>query len=312
MNKKTIRIATRGSKLALYQAYKVKEELEKKNPELSIEIEIIKTKGDIILDVALSKIGDKGLFTKELDISLMNKETDLAVHSLKDLPTQFATGLKLGGVLERAESRDALVALNGKKLHELDETDIIATSSLRRKAQLLQINPNFKIVDIRGNVDTRLRKMQEGYCSAMIMASAGLIRLGYDAHITEIIGTEKMLPAVSQGAIAIAIREDDPFIQSVVETINHTPTLLAVAAERTFMNTLEGGCQVPIGCFTTTTETDFSIEGFVSDLSGQKAIRGKLTGKLTDANEIAATLAKDFISQGALDVIDGIRKENGI
>jgi len=312
MNKKTIRIATRGSKLALYQAYKVKDELEKKNPDLNIEVEIIKTKGDIILDVALSKIGDKGLFTKELEVSLLNKETDLAVHSLKDLPTSFVSGLKLGGVLERAETRDALVAVNGKKLNELDETDVIATSSLRRKAQLLHINPNFKIVDIRGNVETRLRKMQEGYCTAMIMASAGLMRLGYDAHITEIISTENMLPAVSQGAIAIEIRDNDPFIQSVIDTINHTSTLLAVAAERTFMNTLEGGCQVPIGCFTETTETDFAIEGFVSDLTGQKVIRGKLAGKLSDANEIAATLAKDFISKGALDLIDGIRKENGI
>ena len=173
-----IKIGTRGSQLALYQAEKVKSELEEKFPGQQVEIKIIKTKGDKIQDVALSKIGDKGLFTKEIENELLDGSVDLAVHSLKDLPTVLPEGLKLGGVLKRAEFRDALVSSNGKTIAELDEVDVIATSSLRRRAQLLKINPNFKIIDIRGNANTRLRKMSEGHCTAMIMAAAGLQRIG--------------------------------------------------------------------------------------------------------------------------------------
>ena len=308
----SIKIATRGSKLALYQANKVKEELEKKIPGKTFEIKIIKTKGDKILDVALSKIGDKGLFTKELETSLLAGETDLAVHSLKDIPTEFPKGLMLGGVLERAEFCDALVSRTGKKFLELDETDIIATSSLRRKAQLLHINPKLKIVDIRGNVDTRLHKMNDGYCTAMIMASAGLQRLGYHNIITEIINPEVIIPAVSQGAIAIEIREADSAIGALIDKINHQPTLLAVEAERVFLRSLEGGCQVPIGCYSSVAGDRYKITGFVSDLDGSAMLKDSLEGKLSEANEIARKLAEDFCSKGALEIIQKIRSVNNV
>lgn len=308
----SIKIATRGSKLALYQANKVKEELEKKIPGKSFEIRIIKTKGDKILDVALSKIGDKGLFTKELENSLLEKETDLAVHSLKDIPTELPQGLQLGGVLERAEFCDALVSINGKKLHQLDESDVIATSSLRRKAQLLHMNPKLKIVDIRGNVDTRLQKMQDGYCTAMIMASAGLQRLGYHDRITEIIDPEAIVPAVSQGAIAIEVRDNDPAVQSLIDQINHQPTMLAVKAERVFLRSLEGGCQVPIGCYSTVVGDKYKITGFVSDLDGTQMLKGAKEGSISEAQSVAKSLADNFCSKGALDIIKKIRSINNI
>ena len=242
-----VRIGTRGSKLALYQAFRVKEELEAQFPAKNLEIVIIKTKGDKILDVALSKIGDKGLFTKELEVALFANEIDMAVHSLKDLPTTFPEGTKLGAVLKRGETRDAFVSVDGRKLHEMTAEDVVATSSLRRKAQLLKKYPTLKIVDIRGNVNTRIRKMQEGYCSAMVMAAAGLQRLDMGEHITEIIDLDEMIPACGQGAIAIEIKDNDPDIENIISAINDRETLITTNAERAFLKTLEGGCQIPVG-----------------------------------------------------------------
>jgi hydroxymethylbilane synthase len=224
MDKKTVKIGTRGSQLALFQAELTKTKLLEKFPEIDVEIVIIKTKGDKILDVALSKIGDKGLFTKEIENALLAGEVDMAVHSLKDLPTTLPEGLKLGAVLERAEFRDALVSKDGRKLHELTEHDVIATSSLRRKASLLRYNKNFQIVDIRGNVNTRLRKMEEGYCDAMIMAAAGLQRLELDHFITEIINPETIIPAASQGIIAVESRFGDTATEEFLAAINHQST----------------------------------------------------------------------------------------
>ena len=222
--KKTIRIGTRGSQLALYQAKKVKATLECIYPELQVELKIIKTKGDKILDVALSKIGDKGLFTKEIEVELLDNTVDIAVHSLKDLPTRLPDGLKLGAVLERGEFRDAFVSRNGKKLADLKPGDVVATSSLRRIAGLLKINNQIVIKDIRGNVNSRLQKMEDGYCDAMIMAAAGLQRLGLERYITEVIDPEVVMPAVSQGAIAIETRENDPEVDELMAKVNHTDT----------------------------------------------------------------------------------------
>ncbi len=305
---KIIRIGTRGSQLALYQANKVKSELEVKFPDLQFEIEIIKTKGDKILDVALSKIGDKGLFTKEIETALTDGIVDLAVHSLKDLPTVLPEGLILGGVLKRAEFRDALVSISGKKVADLDANDIIATSSLRRKAQLLKLNPNFKIVDIRGNVNTRLAKMEDGYCTAMIMAAAGLQRLGFDKYISEVIDEETIIPAVSQGIIAIETRENDGFIQSLVDQINDEDTNTTARAERIFLNVLQGGCQVPVGCYTKSTLTEFSICGFISMPDGTGVIQDTYTGKRSDAEQIAKKLALSFYEKGASKIIEYIRE----
>ncbi|MDA3952386.1 MAG: hydroxymethylbilane synthase [Bacteroidales bacterium] len=310
MKKQNIKIGTRGSQLALYQAYRTRNELSAAFPEYNIEIEIIKTKGDKILDVALSKIGDKGLFTKELETALIDGRVDMAVHSLKDLPTNLPEKLCLGGVLERGEFRDALVSKNGKKLSELTSNDVIATSSLRRAAQLLKLNPNFKIVDIRGNVNTRLKKMEDGHCDAMVMAAAGLQRLNFEDKITEVIETEFMIPAVSQGAIAIEIRENDPLISGLIDKITHKGTLNAVLAERVFLNKLEGGCQIPIGCFTEINEQDFSITGFISSLDGTEVIQDTFSGDLKDAQKIAADLAELFVKKGATRILDEIRKSN--
>jgi hydroxymethylbilane synthase len=302
-----VKIATRGSKLALYQSNKVKEELEKHFPGKSFEIAIIKTKGDKILDVSLSKIGDKGLFTRELEYSLLKNEADIAVHSLKDMPTELPEGLKLAGVLKRGDVRDALVSISGKRLAELDENDIVATSSLRRKAQLLNYNGSLNVVDIRGNVDTRLQKMKEGYCTAMIMAAAGLQRLGFEHKISEILNPEVMAPAVSQGAIAIEIRTDDPGIEELISKINHEPSFAAVKAERVFLNALEGGCQIPIGCYTDSDGKIFRISGVVSNTDGSGMMKYSEEGEIAEAEKTALLLAEKFLAGGAKEMIHKIR-----
>lgn len=308
MNKNTIRIGTRGSQLALYQANLTKKLLLEKFPEATVEITIIKTKGDKILDVALSKIGDKGLFTKELETALLENEVDIAVHSLKDLPTTLPEGLKLGAVLERGEFRDALVCKNGRKLSELTENDVIATSSLRRQAGLLRQNKNFKIVDIRGNVETRLRKMEDGYCDAMIMAAAGLQRLNLEKYITEIIDPEVIIPATSQGVIAVESRNDDSRIDSYLNEINHPATWKAIEAERGFLRKIEGGCQVPVGCFTKTEGNSISITGFVAAIDGSEYLSDSETGLQENAELTGVKLAEKLIAKGASRILTDIRK----
>jgi hydroxymethylbilane synthase len=308
MNKNTIRIGTRGSQLALYQANLTEKLLLEKFPEATVEIVIIKTKGDKILDVALSKIGDKGLFTKELETALLDNEVDIAVHSLKDLPTTLPEGLKLGAVLERGEFRDALVCKNGRKLSELTENDVIATSSLRRQAGLLRQNKNFKIVDIRGNVETRLRKMEDGYCDAMIMAAAGLQRLNFEKYITEIIDPEVIIPATSQGVIAVESRNDDSRIDSFLSEINHPATWKAIEAERGFLRKIEGGCQVPVGCFTKTEGNSISITGFVAAIDGTEYLSDSETGQQENAELTGVKLAEKLIAKGASRILSDIRK----
>ena len=304
---KTINIGTRGSKLALYQAERLKSELIEQFPDTQIEIIIIKTKGDKILDVALSKIGDKGLFTKEIENALLDGTVDMAVHSLKDLPTVLPKGLILGGVLERGEFRDALVSIDRRKLADLTIDDIIATSSLRRKAQLLKINPNFNIIDIRGNVNTRIDKMKSGYCTAMVMAAAGLQRLGYDEYISEVLDVKSVIPATAQGIIALETRENDELTKSFTDRINHKKSYLAALAERKFLNTLEGGCQIPIGCYTEFSENNFKITGFISMPDGSDLIEGSLSGKKEDAEKLAKELALSFQKKGAFKIVKFIR-----
>ncbi len=306
--KNMIKIGTRGSQLALYQANLTKKLLLEKFPEATVNIVIIKTKGDKILDVALSKIGDKGLFTKELETALLENEVDIAVHSLKDLLTNLPEGLKLGAVLERAEFRDALVSKDRRKLAELTEKDVIATSSLRRQSGLLRLNKNFKIVDIRGNVETRLRKMEEGYCDAMIMAAAGLQRLNLGNYITEIIEPEVIIPATSQGVIAIESREGDNRIDSYIMEINHQPTWNAIQAERGFLRKIEGGCQVPVGCFSKTEGNTISITGFVAATDGSEYLTASEAGNIEDARLTGEKLAGKLIEMGADRILNDIRK----
>ncbi|QIA07347.1 hydroxymethylbilane synthase [Draconibacterium halophilum] len=308
--KHTIRIGTRGSKLALYQAYRVKDELVQKFPEKQFEIVVIKTKGDKILDVPLSKIGDKGLFTKELEVAMFNDEIDMAVHSLKDLPTIFPEGTKLGAVLERGTVNDALVSKDHLKLSELTSEHTIATSSLRRKAQLLKLNPDFNIVEIRGNVNTRIRKMNEGYCDAMIMAGAGLQRLEMDEAITEILDPKTMIPACGQGAIAIEIKDNDLEIEAIIAQINHKETMITSSAERVFLNTLEGGCQIPVGSTCKIDGDQVKITGFIASIDGSKFLKETATGPVENANEISKELANKLFNAGGKEILDAIRDEN--
>ena len=306
----TIRIGTRGSQLAIYQANVVKEALVEKFPQLNFQIVVIKTKGDKILDVPLSKIGDKGLFTKELEVAMFEDEIDMAVHSLKDLPTQFPEGVVLGAVLKRGEVRDAVISTSGKTLKDLTSSDIIATSSLRRKAQLLRINKDFNIVEIRGNVNTRIRKMEEGYCTVMVMAGAGLQRLGMDQYISELIDTDLVIPACSQGAIAIEIKENDTAIADLLSAINDQPTLLATDAERAFLRTLEGGCQIPVGSFSQITGDQFELTGFISSINGEEFIKEKVSGKLGEAVELSIQLAEHMLQKGGREILKAIRLED--
>lgn len=304
----TIKIGTRGSQLALYQAELTKKLLLEKFPEITVEIVIIKTKGDKILDVALSKIGDKGLFTKEIETELLAGNVDIAVHSLKDLPTTLPEGLKLGAVLERGEFRDALVSKDGRKLSELTENDVIATSSLRRQAGLMRRNKNFKIVDIRGNVNTRLQKMNDGYCDAMIMAAAGLQRLNFDKYITEIIEPDVIVPATSQGVIGIESRMNDPRIDGFLIEINHSETWNAIETERGFLRRIEGGCQVPVGCYTKIEDEKITITGFVAAIDGSEYLLDTETGLIENGMATGIKLAEKLITKGASRILSDIRK----
>jgi hydroxymethylbilane synthase len=308
--KRTIRIGTRGSQLALYQAEKVKATLQEIFPDLLVELEIIKTKGDKILDVALSKIGDKGLFTKEIENALIDGNVDLAVHSLKDLPTSLPEGLQLGAVLERGEFRDALVSVTGKTLATLKPGDVVATSSLRRIAGLLKINNQIIIKDIRGNVNSRLKKMEEGYCDAMIMAAAGLQRLGFEKYITEIIDPEVILPAVSQGAIAIETRIGDTEIEELMAKLNHTETWEAITAERAFLAELQGGCQVPLGCFSEIENGKLTLHGFVASVDGKQYIRESISGELNNGAQVGLLLAEKMQKKGATEILNKIKSGN--
>jgi hydroxymethylbilane synthase len=308
--KDKITIGTRGSKLALYQAEKTKAALLIAHPALQVEIKVIQTKGDKILDVALSKIGDKGLFTKEIEVALLNNDADIAVHSLKDLPTTLPEGLELGAVLERGEFRDALVNLNGKKINDLSPSDIIATSSLRRQAALLNLHPEITIKDIRGNVQTRLKRMEEGYCGAMIMAAAGLQRLGLEKYISEIIDPTVIMPAVAQGTIAIEIRENDNEVKNIIKAINHKPTETAILAERAFLRTLEGGCQVPLGCYSQINGDDIVLHGFVASTNGKEFIKETVTGSTSNPEECGIKLAQKLIEKGAKTILEQTRTNN--
>lgn len=307
MESNTIRIGTRGSALALYQAKQIQLAINEHFPEKQPEIVIIHTKGDKILDVSLSKIGDKGLFTKELEIALLNHDIDMAVHSLKDVPTFFPEGLHLGAVLKRAEVRDALVSKDGKLLNQLSTNDVIATSSLRRKAQLLAFNPHFNVIDIRGNINTRLEKMDKGYCDAIVMATIALQRLDLEDRITEILNSDVMIPAVSQGVIAIETCINDSVTASILQSINHEETMHVVTAERAFLKSMDGGCQIPLGCYSMIQGETFSFTGFVADLKGERSIKLTLTGQLKHAKEIAIEVSQQMKAQGAVEILNEIR-----
>ena len=305
--KQKIIIGSRGSELALWQANFVKKELEKKNKNVAVEIKIIKTKGDKILDVALSKIGDKSLFTKELEIELINKNIDLAVHSLKDLQTEIPKGLKLAAVTKRHNVQDVLIARKkGETIFNLPDGAIIATGSLRRKCQILHLRPDLNIVDLRGNVPSRIKKFMESDWDAIILARAGVERLKLNKYISSIIKTDVMLPAVGQGALGIETRTDNKIVNDIVKSIHHEDTYKAVLAERALLKALEGGCQVPIGAFADIKQNGLFIDALVGSLDGSLTFRKKIRGSKYNPEKLGRELAKDLLKAGAKIILDEI------
>ena len=314
--KNKIIIGSRGSELALWQANFIKKELEKlkiplagKNKNVSVEIKIIKTKGDKILDVALSKIGDKSLFTKELEIELLNKKIDLAVHSLKDLQTDIPKGLKLTAVTKRHNVQDVLIGRKkGTTIFNLPEGATVATGSLRRKCQLLHIRPDLKIAELRGNVPTRIKRFLESDWDAIILARAGVERLKLHKHISSIIKTDVMLPAVGQGALGIETRADDKIVNEIVKSIHHEETYKAVLAERALLKALEGGCQVPIGAFAEVKPNGLFLNALVGSLDGSLTFSKKMRGSKNNPEKLGRDLAKDLLNAGAKIILDIIYK----
>jgi hydroxymethylbilane synthase len=301
---KEIIIGSRGSKLALWQSEWVKARLETLEPDVSVRIEIVKTMGDVRLDVPLSTIGGQGAFTKELEVALLDRRVDVAVHSLKDLPTVTPEGLAITATPERADPRDALVLRAGAisenaSLKNLAPGAVVGTSSLRRIAQLKHLRPDVQVKDLRGNVDTRLRKLDSGDYDALILASAGLRRLGFGERISAAIEPEEMLPAVSQGALGIETRSDDAETNALVSRLDDRRTRNAVLAERALLRSLGGGCQVPIAAHATVEGGRLSLDGLVATLDGAEVLRDRIEGDADDAAGLGKELAARLIERGA-------------
>lgn len=307
--KQKLIIGSRGSELALWQANFIKKELEKKQKKLKVEIKIIKTKGDKILDVALSKIGDKSLFTKELELELLNGNIDIAVHSLKDLQTKIPKGLKLAAVTKRHPVEDVLIARKKRiTIQSLPEKATVATGSLRRRAQLLHLRPDIKVVELRGNVPSRIRKFIESDWDAIILARAGVERLNLKEHISSYIPTDELLPAVGQGALGIEINSSNKFADEIVEALHNEKTYIAVTAERSLLRTLEGGCQVPIGAYATVESSGLYLDALVGSLDGSVTFRKKIRGSRQNAEDVGKSLAKDLLKAGAKQILNEIYK----
>ena len=310
MGLRQIKIGTRGSALAIRQTEWVAAELKRTYPQLEVEIVKIKTKGDKILDVPLAKVGGKGLFVKEIEDALLKKEIDLAVHSLKDVPTVLPEGLCLGAIPKREDPRDAFISFKYTSLSELPFDARIGTSSLRRQAQLLHLYPGLTIVPLRGNVDTRLRKLKEENLDGIILASAGLKRMGMEDKITTYISPDIMLPAIGQGALGIEIRNEKKWLEFVAP-LNHLPTAVATMAERAFLARLEGGCQVPIAAYAVCSENKLHITGLVADTKGRRFFKTSLEGIPKEAEELGKRLADILLEKGAKEVLEEIYAKGG-
>ena len=304
---KKIKIGTRGSKLALWQAGWVQSALYKKDPLLSVEIEIIKTKGDKILDVPLAMVGGKGLFVKEIEEALLDGRIDLAVHSMKDMPAEIPDGLCIGAIPQREVSQDVLISQNGLYFLELANGAGIGTSSLRRSAQLLHARPDITILPLRGNLDTRLKKLESGDMDAIIVAAAGVKRLGFEHKITEYLDENIMLPAVGQGALCIETREKDTDISQVVDSLNHRETRSVVLGERAFLCRLEGGCQIPIAAHGKIENNIFTLTGLVATVDGTTIIKDTMSGLEEDSERLGIKLAESLLSMGAKKILEDLK-----
>ncbi len=320
MKRKKIVIGTRGSKLALWQAEWVAGKLRERDPDVEIELNKIKTTGDKILDVPLAKVGGKGLFVKEIEEALLRHEADIAVHSMKDVPTDFPDGLHLAVICRREDPRDAFIApveggaFKVRRFADLPQGAVVGTSSLRRACQILSIRPDIRIGQLRGNLDTRLRKLDEGQFDAIILAAAGVKRLGWDKRITEILEPEVSLPAIGQGAVGIECRIDDDVVHQVIGPLGHEETAACVRAERAFLTKLEGGCQVPIAAFARLEGGDVPVlvmDGLVGSVTGDRIIRVHGKGKPDEGEKIGTDLAERILARGAREILDAVYGKNG-
>ncbi len=307
MAKQQMRIGTRASALALWQAEWVKSELEKRYPEMEVTLTKIKTQGDKILDVPLAMVGGKGLFVKEIEEAMLRNEIDIAVHSMKDVPTIFPEGLALRCITEREDCRDIVILRPGVKTwKELPQGARIGTSALRRKSQLLHIRPDLQMVDIRGNVQTRIQKLTDDNLDAIILAAAGMHRLGYTNQIGEYLSVDVSIPAIGQGALGIESRIDADEVNALIDFFNHPETDWAVRAERAFLKRLEGGCQVPIACHGTVDGDTLTLTGFVSDCDGVKCLKKVVTGKVETAEQLGSSLGDDLLIMGAGKILNEV------
>tara|TARA_Y100000746_G_scaffold163877_1_gene141301 strand:- start:227 stop:1138 length:912 start_codon:yes stop_codon:yes gene_type:complete len=302
--KNKLTIGTRSSKLALYQSNLVKSKLEHLYPDITFELLNIKTKGDIMIDKVLDRNIDKGFFVSEIQNMLMKNEIDIAVHSLKDLPVEENNGIKISAILKRGNEKDVFISKNKKKLSDFLKSEKIGTSSLRRKAQLYKRDPNLNVVDIRGNVDTRISKMIKGQYEGLVMAAAGIERLGLDSYITEYLDHEIMLNAPGQGAIAIEINSNNKYAETITLKINDEETMNCTQYERSFMKKLGGGCNSPIGAYSYYSNGEKTIIGTILSLDGTKDISSTISVKSSDESDIGELLANELIKKGALELIN--------
>jgi hydroxymethylbilane synthase len=301
-----LRIGTRGSKLALVQSEWVKKEVQARHPEVQVELVKIKTKGDKILDTPLSKVGGKGLFVKEIEEALLKKDVDLAVHSMKDVPAELQSGLKLSVYPKREDPRDAFVSRHFRAVKDLPQGASVGTSSLRRAAQLLHMRPDLHIVPLRGNVDTRLRKLDSGDLQAIVLATAGLNRLGLSDRITAPLSPEAVLPAIGQGVLGMELRADDEKTRNLISFLNDPETELAARAERAFLKELEGGCQVPLAGYARVEKDRIVLDGMVAELDGSVILRQQRAGGKDEPEDLGIALAKQLIAAGADRILEKI------
>ena len=309
MSSGTITIGTRASKLALWQAEYIAAEIEKRHPDCRVELRKMTTKGDRILDAPLAKIGGKGLFTKELEQAMLAGEIDLAVHSLKDMPTEVPEGLVIGAITARLDAGDAFVSVRYKTIEELPQGARVGTSSLRRRAQLLAVRPDLAILDLRGNVNTRLAKLDAGEFDAIVLAAAGLKRLGLGERIRTILPRVMILPAVGQGALAIECRANDVRILGLIDFLCDPYMTAAATAERAFLRRVEGGCQIPVGVYAEVGERNMlHVEAMIASVDGMRVCRSRTTGSADTAERLGISLAEELLDVGGRDIL----KEIGI
>jgi len=303
----TIKIGTRASKLALWQANWVKSALHENNPAQEVALVTIKTNGDKILDVPLAKVGGKGLFVKEIEQALLKHRIDIAVHSMKDMPAEIPDGLCIGAIPQREVATDVLISRDGQHLAELRRGAVIGTSSLRRAAQLRHARPDIQIVPLRGNLDTRLNKLQTENLDAIVLAAAGVKRLELEHRITEYLASEIMLPAVGQGALCIEMRQNDPVIEPMVQALDDPRSRIIVLGERAFLNRLGGSCQVPIAGHGEIKNNTYHLTGLVADIDGDRILKSVLSGAMDSSESIGISLAEELLARGADKILEQLQ-----